>query len=181
MLILIFTGLSGAGKSTLAVALQAALAERALDAEVIDGDVYRKTINKDLGFSESDRRTNLRRLMDVAVQKASENKIAIIAAINPLEDLRTELAATFHAKVIWIKCNLETLIKRDTKGLYKKALLPDGHPQKIHEFSGISHRYDEPVNPDLVIDTDKEDIEFSLNKLLQFVLKNIPQEIRNKE
>lgn len=173
MPILLFTGLSGAGKTTLAHALQTALEARSIDSEVIDGDVYRNTINKDLGFSESDRRTNLRRLMAVAVHKAAENKIPIIAAINPFEDLRTELAAKHDAKVIWIKCAVPTLINRDTKGLYRKALLPDGHPEKVHQFSGISDRYDEPVKPDLVIDTEKETIDLSVKKLLDFVLENI--------
>lgn len=173
MLMLQLTGLSGAGKSTLAEALQKSLRDKGFAAEVIDGDQYRKTLCKDLGFSAADRIENIRRLAAVAHALQQQGSIAIIAAINPFEALRKEVAERFGAKTIWVRCDLAILIQRDTKGLYRKALLPDDDPQKLRHFSGVSDPFEEPLAPDLVIDTGTTDLETSKQRLLSYVLATV--------
>ena len=173
MLILMFTGLSGAGKSTLAKVLQQRLEQAGYPAAIIDGDQYRNTLNKDLGFSEADRRENIRRLMNVAKEKKQEGFISIIAAINPFEDQRLQLAQETAALVVYIKCAISTLIERDTKGLYKRAMLPDEHPDKLHNLTGVNDRYDIPAQPDIIIDTEAETIETAVGYLYNFVLSKL--------
>ena len=122
--------------------------------ELIDGDEYRANLCNDLGFSKEDRNTNIRRLGFVSKVLSRNNVITIIAAINPYEEIRKELIAKDkNLKTVYIKCDVEQLIERDVKGLYKKALLPDGHPDKVYNFTGISDPFEEPTNPDLVINT----------------------------
>lgn len=170
MCIFFLTGLSGAGKSTLAAALQVKLASLRIPAEVIDGDVYRKTTHKDLGFSAADRRENIDRLAKLAHAKSLQGIFSIVAAINPFEDQRMELTNQLGAKIIWIRCNLSTLIERDTKGLYHKALLPDEHPDKIWNLTGVNDSYEEPQHADLVIDTTETSLKQSVTQLENYVL-----------
>lgn len=165
-----FTGLSGAGKSTLAKALQQKLEQKNHHAVVIDGDQYRNTLNKDLGFSETDRRENIRRLMIVAEEKKQEGFISIIAAINPFEDQRIQLSQDTGALVVYIKCALDILMERDTKGLYKRAMLPEEHPDKLRNLTGVNDRYDVPVHADMIIDTAGEPVEIAADRLYNFVL-----------
>jgi adenylylsulfate kinase len=169
MFIILLTGLSGAGKSTLAAALAEKLQQKNYPVAIIDGDHYRRTLNADLGFSEADRRENILRLMQVAEEKKRAGIISIIAAINPYEDQRRELMAGAGAIVVYVKCALAVLIERDTKGLYKKGLLPDGHLDKIYNLSGINDRYDVPVHPDLVLDSSVEPVGVSTERLFTFV------------
>lgn len=168
MPLLLFTGLSGAGKSTLAAAL-AALLQSSYNVEIIDGDHYRNTLNKDLGFSEADRRENIRRLVNVASQKSKAGIITIVAAINPFEDQRQQLVKEHGAQIVYIKCPMNILVERDTKGLYKRAMLPDEHPAKLHNLTGVNDRYDEPVKAALIIDTSAETIEAAAQRLYQLV------------
>lgn len=170
MLIIMMTGLSGSGKSTLALALQSALTKENIKSEVIDGDVYRHTINKDLGFSEADRRENIRRLFNIAGNAQQQGVIAIVAAINPYDDLRAQLSSSSRAKIVYIKCSIEQLVNRDTKGLYKRAFLPHEHPQKLKDLSGINDRYDIPFDAGLVIDTTSETVEQSADRLVDYVM-----------
>lgn len=168
-----FTGLSGAGKTTLALRVAELLKQNNTAIEIIDGDVYRKTICKDLGFSKEDRQENIRRLGAAAHSFSRQNIIVLIAAINPFEDVRQELQTQYGAKTIWIQCSLDTLTQRDTKGLYKRALLPDAHPDKLFHFTGISDLYEEPINPGIIIQTDKEPIEASAHKIYTYITQNI--------
>jgi adenylylsulfate kinase len=169
MLMLLMTGLSGAGKSTLAERLLSKLSAMNIAAEVIDGDVYRKTINTDLSFSADDRRENIQRLCRIAYNKNRQGIIAIVAAINPFEDLRVELGKQHGAKIIWVNCSLSILTKRDTKGLYKKALLPVDHPEKLWNLTGVNDPYEIPVQADLVIDTSENSIEECSEQLFNYV------------
>ena len=169
MFIIFMTGLSGAGKSTLATALKVKLSEMSIDSCVIDGDVYRKTINKDLGFNAADRRENIYRLAEEAHRLTLQGIISIVAAINPFEDQRIALAKKYNAKIIFIKCDIKKLLERDTKGLYHKALLPDDHPDKLWNLTGINDPYDIPENPDLVIDTSEASINDSTRQLIGYV------------
>lgn len=140
-----------------------------LEIEVIDGDEYRKTLCSDLGFSKQDRFENIRRLGKRAAELMNDQRLPIISAINPFEIPRTELKNKYGAKIIWIKCSIDTLIRRDTKGLYKKALLPDGHPDKLLNLTGINDEFELPASPDLVIDTSMESIYQSAERLYWFI------------
>jgi adenylylsulfate kinase len=179
MFIIQMTGLSGAGKSTLATALKQQLEAIGVAAEVIDADSYRQTICKDLGFSAADRRENIRRLGRIANDYKQKGIVAIIAAINPFEDTRAELREQYGARTIWIRCDLGLLIKRDTKGLYRKALLPDNDPEKIWNLSGVNDPYEVPLHANLVIDTGQADIKTSTQQLITYV--NAQINARSKE
>lgn len=174
MLFIQLTGLSGSGKSTIANGVKEMLQNNGFRVEVIDGDVYRKKLCPDLGFSKEDRNENIRRLGFVSNKFAENGIISILAAINPYEEMRKEL--TFyglHVKTVWINCDLNTLIKRDTKQLYKKALLPDDHPDKINNLSGINDPYEPPETPGLVINTSYESEETSIRILYDFIVLNL--------
>ncbi len=180
MLLLQFTGLSGAGKTTIAILVKEKLLAKGINIEVIDGDEYRKTLCKGLGFLYSDRVENLRRLGFVGKLLLKHGVISIISAINPFESIRKELSeSSKQVKTVWVNCNIETLIERDPKGHYKKALLPNNHPDKIFNFTGIDDVYENPINPDLILYTDKETPEESAQKLVDFIIKNTDSLVRN--
>jgi len=165
-----FTGLSGAGKTTLAKATFKALSEKGIEVEIIDGDQYRKTLCADLGFSRADREENIRRLAAVANKLNTSGKIVLISAINPFESIRNLLKENMGAKIIWIKCSIHVLIKRDTKGLYKRAMLPDSHPDKITNLTGINDIYEDPQNADLILNTASDSINSCADNLSSFIL-----------
>lgn len=167
------TGLSGAGKSTLATLLKRGLEEKGIPAEVLDAEVYRQTINNDLGFSLADRKENIKRLGLMANEICQKGVVAIIAAINPFEETRNDLKRKYNARTIWIRCDLTTLIHRDTKGLYKRALLPNDDPQKIMNLSGVNDPFDTPLSADLIVDTSLNDEEISRQQLLRYVLTQL--------
>lgn len=168
------TGLSGSGKTTIAKKLQLRLQKRGFKVEVIDGDEYREGLCKDLGFSKEDRNTNIRRLGFVGKVLARNDVITIMSAINPYEEVRKEIRnLSRRVKTVFIDCDIEELKSRDTKGLYAKALLPDGDPNKIHNFTGISDPFDAPFVCDLTINTTNEAEKQSVDKLEKFILENI--------
>ncbi len=167
-----FTGLSGAGKTTLAEMVSNLFVQIGREIVIIDGDVYRKTICKDLGFSMEDRHENIRRLGAEAYKHSLQNKIVIISAINPFEIIRKELTEKYGAKTIFINCAINTLQARDTKGLYKRALLPEGHPDKLLNFTGISDTYEPPMMPDLEIHTDLLSKTESAQKIFNFIAQS---------
>lgn len=172
MLFIQLTGLSGSGKSTIANGAKKLLLDKGFRVEVIDGDIYRKILCNDLGFSKEDRHENIRRLGFVSNLLATNGIIAILAAINPYEEIRRVLAGYgSHVKTVWIHCDLDTLIKRDTKGLYKKAMLPDDHPDKIINLTGINDPYEAPPSPDLLIDTSTQSEDGSIKKLFDFIIE----------
>ena len=168
------TGLSGAGKSTIAKKVQKNLQRKGLEVEVIDGDEYREGLCRDLGFSKEDRNTNIRRLGFVGKVLSRNDVITIMSAINPYEEVRKEIRQLGHrVKTVFIDCDIEELKRRDTKGLYAKALLPDEDPAKIHNFTGISDPFDAPLVCDLTITTTNEAPKQSVDKLEKFILENI--------
>lgn len=169
-MIIQLSGLSGAGKTTLARGVKSLLEKHSLKIEIIDGDAYRKTLCKDLGFSKEDRMENIRRLGKAAYSFKEQADIIIIAAINPFEETRNELTKKYGAKTVWIKCDIAVLIKRDTKELYKRALLHDDHPDKIFNLTGVNDTYEIPAEPDLVIDTSRETTRQSVQKFYEFLL-----------
>ncbi len=173
MLIIQLTGLSGAGKTTISNYVKQALESNGLLIEIIDGDVYRKTLCADLGFSEEDRKENIRRLGKAAFTFTGGRDAVIIAAINPFEEVRKELKTNYGVKTVWINCAIDTLISRDTKGLYKRALLSDEHPDKLRNLTGVNDKYDVPVDCDMVIDTHQETLAQSGKKLCDFIIRQI--------
>lgn len=157
-----FTGLSGAGKSTLANLAADELRRRGHRVEILDGDEVRTNLSKGLGFSKEDRDTNIRRIGYVCNLLARNGVIAISAAISPYRDVRAEVRKLHtHFFEVFMKCPLETLVERDVKGLYKKALAGE-----IKSFTGVSDPYEEPTTPELMIDSSAEKAEHSLRKLL---------------
>ncbi|SHH35772.1 adenylyl-sulfate kinase [Flavobacterium defluvii] len=173
MILIQFTGLSGSGKTTLAENVRHLLIENGYKAEIVDGDVYRKTVCKDLGFSKEDRCENVRRLFKIGKNFVEKNTIVLMSVINPYENLRNELRANDFVRTIFLDCSIDNLIERDPKGLYKKALLPDNDANKIKNFTGISDVFETPQNADLILKTDFETVSFSTNKLYQFIIDNL--------
>jgi len=167
------TGLSGAGKTTISNEVKKNLESKGIVVEILDGEAYRQTINKDLGFSKEDRFRNIRRLGELGYSIVQQNKIAIIAAINPYEEIRKELAQNYGAKTVWIYCPIGIIMQRDTKGLYKRALLSDDNPDKIFNLTGINDVFEEPENADLIIDTGKNSIHKASEKLVRFITRSL--------
>ena len=169
-MIIQFCGLSGAGKTTLATLVKENLERRCQAVEVIDGDEYRKTLCRGLGFSLEDRKENMRRMAFVAAQLAKHGVISIISSINPYREIRKEIKDTYaDVKLVHIDCALTVLEQRHTKELYRKASLPQGHPDKLYNLTGVSDRFDIPVKPDLYINTANQSIEACGLKLLRFI------------
>ena len=157
-----FTGLSGAGKSTIATALQAELSRRGRHPELLDGDEVRTHLSKGLGFSKEDRDTNIRRIGYVARLIARSGGVAITAAISPYRDVRDELRGQTPGFVeVFVRAPLDTLVERDTKGLYRKAIAGE-----IANFTGVSDPYEEPLHPEVVCDTSVESLAQSVTKVL---------------
>ncbi len=173
MILVQLTGLSGSGKTTIALRAKEILEDKKIPLEVIDGDVYRRTLCKDLGFSREDRCENIRRLGEVARGFCDREIPALISAINPYESARAALRQNLGARTVWVNCDLSVLIQRDTKGLYRKALLPDGHPEKIPNLTGVNDLYEAPEQADLVLYTDRETPEVSASRLVEFMLETI--------
>jgi len=163
--VLWLTGLSGAGKSTLANQVAARLAARRR-VEVLDGDVVRTHLSKGLGYSREDRDTNIRRIGFVARLLARNGVLAIAAAISPYADVRREVRVDTEAEglafiEVFVNATLESLIARDVKGLYKRALAGE-----IAQFTGVSDPYEAPLRPELEIHTDSETVDASTERIL---------------
>ncbi|GAN31547.1 MAG: adenylyl-sulfate kinase [Candidatus Brocadia sp. AMX2] len=161
------TGLSGSGKSTIAVELEHALLENKHLAYILDGDNIRHGLNKNLGFSPEDRTENIRRIGEVAKLFTDANMITITAFISPYRQDRDnvrKLLKDGEFVEIYVKCPLEVCEQRDTKGLYKKA-----RAGEVKEFTGISAPYEEPLNPELMIDTSKMTVEESTRTVLNYL------------
>ena len=156
------TGLSGAGKSTLATALGHELRHRGVRVEVLDGDEVRQNLSKGLGFTREDRDTNIRRIGYVA-KLLTRNGVAVIAAaISPYRAIRDEVREEIGAFIeVYVKASLDECIRRDTKGLYRRALAGE-----IPQFTGVSDPYEEPLSPELVIDTEREEITDSASRVI---------------
>ena len=163
--ILWFTGLSGSGKSTVANEVAYKLHEKGKLAYILDGDNIRHGLNKNLGFSPEDRKENIRRISEVANLFADAGIITITAFISPYakdRDFCRELAGEGRFLEIFAKASLETCEKRDPKGMYKKA-----RAGEIKDFTGIDAPYEAPENPEMIVDTDKETVDESAEKVLK--------------
>ena len=156
------TGLSGAGKSTIARQLAWELEQRGRRVEVLDGDEVRTHLSKGLGFSREDRDTNIARIAFVASLLIRHGAVVITAAISPYAQAREDARARIGSFVeVFVRCSLDELVRRDVKGLYVRALRGE-----LQHFTGVSDPYEAPSSPEVVVDTDCEPIERSVEKIL---------------
>ncbi|TKI54300.1 adenylyl-sulfate kinase [Brevibacillus antibioticus] len=165
--VLWFTGLSGAGKSTLANAVEQELHQRGLASYVLDGDNIRHGLNRGLGFGVEDRRENIRRIGEVAKLFVDAGVITLTAFISPYREdreLARNLVEAGEFIEVYVKCSLEECERRDVKGLYGKA-----RSGEIDQFTGISAPYEEPVQAELVIESDKQTIEEAAQIVLTYL------------
>ena len=157
-----FTGLSGAGKSTLAECIAPLLKSRGHRVEVLDGDEVRTNLSKGLGFTKEDRDTNIKRIGWVAKILTRNDVVAIAAAISPYREVRDWCREQIGDFVeVYVRCPLEECEKRDVKGLYAKA-----RSGQISQFTGINDPYEEPLNPEVTVDTDLESPQESATRIL---------------
>lgn len=171
--VLWLTGLSGAGKTTLAVSLERKLFRKGLQVYVLDGDNLRHGLNNNLGFSDADRRENIRRASETAALMARAGFVVIVSLISPFTEDR-EKAALIQGDgfyEIYVKADLETCESRDPKGLYEKA-----RKGEIAEFTGISSPYEAPENAALVVDTALNNVEQGADLLLEFATEKFHRE-----
>jgi len=162
-----FTGLSASGKSTIAHAVEKELHDRGIRTYVLDGDNVRHGLNSNLGFSPEDRKENIRRIGEVAKLMADAGIVVFTAFISPYREDRDTVRTLFegdHFYEVFVKCSLEECEKRDPKGLYKKA-----RAGIIKNYTGISSPYEEPLAPELVVDTEHLTIEESVNQVIDFL------------
>jgi adenylylsulfate kinase len=162
-----FTGLSASGKSTIAHEIEKRLYQNGIRAYVFDGDNIRHGLNSDLGFSDPDRKENIRRISEVARLFVDAGIIVLAAFITPLKEQRQYIKKSLQGIKfieVYIKCDIEECIKRDPKGLYKKA-----QSGIIKDYTGVSSPFEEPDDSDIVIDTQKMDIEEAVSKVLSYL------------
>ena len=157
-----FTGLPCSGKSTLAEIVAKELESRGRGVEILDGDVVRTHLTKGLGFSKEDRDENIRRIGYVCALLSKHGAIAISAAISPYRTIRDEVRSkTQNFVEVFVNTPLELCVKRDVKGMYKKAFAGE-----IKNFTGVTDPYEPPLNPEIVIETQNEEPEISAARIL---------------
>jgi adenylylsulfate kinase len=170
------TGLPGSGKTTIAKALYPRLKELGFKVELLDGDIVRKELSPELGFTRQDREIHARRVVYLSKILSRNGIISIVSLISPYRDFRkyarseTNMNNNFYE--VYVKCSLETCIARDPKGLYKKALSGE-----IKDLTGLQDPYEEPENPELIVNTESQTLEECVNVILDKVL----QTYRNKD
>jgi adenylylsulfate kinase len=166
-----YTGLSASGKSTIAMKVEEKLFERGMRTFVLDGDNIRHGLNKNLGFSPEDRAENIRRIGEVSRLFVDAGTIVGTAFISPYREDRDNVRKLFtdgEFVEIFVKAELETCEDRDPKGLYKKALSGE-----IKEFTGVSAPYEEPLKPELIVNTTEEtDVDKNADKIINYLTWN---------
>lgn len=159
------TGLPCSGKTTISKEIEKHFKEKGLPIQRLDGDVVRETISKDLGFSKKDRDINIERLSYVA-QMLSDNGVNVVSAfVSPYQKMRDFTRGICENFVeIHVNCSLQECQKRDVKGMYAKAAAGE-----IKDFTGVGDPYEPPKKPEVVVDTEKEELEESVKKILDFL------------
>lgn len=160
-----FTGLPCSGKSTIADIVAERLRGMGLRVERLDGDIVRKSLTRDLGFSKEDRDMNIERVTFVAKLLSRNGVIVLTSFVSPYATKRNRARSeTTNFVEIYVKCSVEECMRRDTKDMYKKALAGE-----IEDFTGVSDPYEEPENPELVLDTEYETVEESAEKVIGYL------------
>ena len=164
------TGLSGSGKSTIARNLEVALTGRGIKAFILDGDNIRHGLNKDLGFLHADRSENIRRVSEVAKLMNSAGLLVITAFISPYrkdrEDARSVIGRNKFVEV-YVNASIDVCIKRDPKGLYKKAIAGE-----ITNFTGIDSPYDAPLFHQIEINTEESTVQEAVDKIMEYLFEH---------
>jgi len=159
-----FTGMHGSGKSTIANSLIERLSENGIKSELLDGDELRKTISSDLGYSIEERNEHMRRVSGLCKKITGKGIIAIASVASPTEKSRDYARSVLKKMfLVYVKCPLEICEKRDVKGHYKKAREMESG---FEHFVKVSSNFEEPKHPDIVLNTDEESVEESVNKLI---------------
>lgn len=163
-----FTGLPCSGKSTISEILAETIKKERGMVEILDGDVIRTNLSKGLGFSREDRETNLKRIAFVCTLLTRNGVPNIAAAISPFQNVREYARESIGNYVeVYTRCSLEACIERDVKGMYKKALAGE-----IKGFTGVDDPFDDPENPEVIVDTDQETPQESADKIIKFLRDN---------
>jgi len=161
------TGIPGSGKTTLALELQKFYENKGIPIEILDGDEIRKTLSKDLGLSPEDRKEHNRRVIFVAKILTKNGVTTIVPLISPYRETRANARKEIPDFIeIWVKTSVDECIKRDPKGLYKKALAGE-----IKNLTGLQAPYEEPQNAELILDTEKHSVEESIDLIISSVKK----------
>lgn len=158
-----FTGLPCSGKSAIADKVAEILREKGRKVERLDGDIVRQSLTRDLGFSKKDRDENIRRVTFVA-KLLTRNGVAVLTSfISPYREVRAYARQEIGNFIeVYVKCPVDICMQRDVKGMYEKAIRGE-----IKEFTGISDPYEEPLDPEILLETDKENLEKSANKVIK--------------
>jgi adenylyl-sulfate kinase len=157
-----FTGLPCSGKSAVADRVAEYLKDHGYRVERLDGDIVRQSLTRDLGFSKADRDENIRRVTFVAKLLTRNDVFVLTSFISPYRDIRAHARQEIGSFLeVYTKCALDECMKRDVKGMYQKAIKGE-----IKEFTGISDPYEEPLHPEILLETDKETLEESTAKVL---------------
>ena len=163
-----FTGLPCSGKTTIADKLAQILRERGKKVERLDGDIVRKGLTSDLGFSKEDRDKNIERVTFVAKLLTRNGVIVLATFVSPYIERRRQTREEIGEYVeVYVKASVDECIKRDVKGMYKKALAGE-----IRNFTGVDDPYEAPPNPEVLVDTDNESEDESVEKVLDYLEKN---------
>ena len=156
------TGLPSSGKTTIASMLEPKLKQFGLNAEILDGDILRKQLSPDLGFSKEDIYTHARKVIFLCKLLQQNRIVSIVSAVSPHKEIRNFIRREVGNFVeVYVKCSLDTCIKRDCKGLYKKAI--NG---KMHNLIGLQIPYEEPVNPEVIANTEYDSCDNIVNKII---------------
>ena len=165
-----FTGLPGSGKSTVANGVARKLKSMGYRVEVLDGDWVRKTISFDAGFTREERRKHLLRIAWIARLLARNGIIVVCSFVSPYKSVREEVRKIIEEETpfieVYVKCSLEECIKRDPKGLYKKALRGE-----IKHMTGIDDPYEPPEKPEIIVDTEHNNVDYNVEKVMSKILE----------
>lgn len=163
------TGLPGSGKTTIAKALYPKLKELGFKVELLDGDVVRKELSPELGFTKQDREVHARRVVYLSKLLSRNGIISIVSLISPYREFRryarNEISVNDNFYEVYVKCSLETCIKRDPKGLYKKALSGE-----IRDLTGLQDPYEEPERPEIIVNTERQTVDEDVDLILDRVI-----------
>jgi adenylylsulfate kinase len=157
------TGLPSSGKTTIAISLKNKLARIGSKAEVLDGDVTRRELSPDLGFTKDDMYKHARKVIYLSKILAANGIVSIVSAVSPDKDIRRFVRQQIGSKFIevYVRCSVATCVKRDCKGLYQKAIRG-----QMTNLIGLQAPYEEPVNPEIIVDSEKENVDDITNRLV---------------